>query len=246
VPSIPGTGFSDHTVLNDEANADLFAKLMTEVLGYDKFISAGGDHGSIISLPLAHRHPELLIGIHVTDVGYPDGNTDFSTLTPPEMEMVQWVQRWFMAEGAYNMIQATKPQSLAFGMNDSPAGLAAWIISCSSSGKRGNEEFEKRFNMDELLTNIMIYWVTQTIGSSMRGYFVAAHTPSTINPAARPSVPAAVAHCPYDPPLPRAWAERKVNVVHFTDLERGGHFAAWEEPALVAADIQDFVRQLSR
>ena len=91
VPSIPGTGFSDRKTLADDTNADLFAKLMTQVLGYPKFASAGGDHGTVITQSLARRYPELLIGIHLTDVGYPDQTTDFSTLTPAEMEMAQWV-----------------------------------------------------------------------------------------------------------------------------------------------------------
>src|SRR5262249_18539627 len=175
VPSIPGTGFSDAITLDDEANADLFAKLMTEVLGYKQFISAGGDHGAIITQALARKHPELLIGIHLTDVGYPDGNTIFSTLPPAEMEMAQWVQQWFMQEGiGVNMIMATKPQTLAYALNDSPVGLAAWLISYGSSGQKGKEEFKTRFSADELLTNVMIYWVTSTIYSAARGYYFSA------------------------------------------------------------------------
>jgi pimeloyl-ACP methyl ester carboxylesterase len=155
VPSIPGTGFSDRITRDDDVNADLFAKLMTEVLGYERFVSAGGDHGAIITQSLARRYPELLIGIHLTDVGYPDANTDFSKLSPAEMEMASWVQQWFMEEGiGVNMIMATKPQTLAYGLNDSPVGLAAWIISYSSSGQKGKEEFKTRFSADELLTNV--------------------------------------------------------------------------------------------
>ena len=149
VPSIPGTGFSDRVTFSDDTNADLFAKLMTEVLGYGKFVSAGGDHGAIITQALARKHPEILIGIHLTDVGYPDQNTDFSQLTPAEMEMAQWVQQWFMEEGiGVNMIQATKPQTLAYGLNDSPVGLAAWLISYASSGQKGKEEFKTRFSAE--------------------------------------------------------------------------------------------------
>jgi epoxide hydrolase len=245
VPSIPGTGFSDRITIDDQHNADLFAKLMTEVLGYPKFVSAGGDHGAIITQALARKYPELLIGIHLTDVGYPDQNTDYSTLSPAEMEMAQWVQQWFMEEGiGVNMIMATKPQTLAYGLNDSPAGLAAWIIGYSSSGQKGKAEFKTRFPADEVLTNVMIYWVTQTINTAAGAYYANIHVAQggAIEPSA--SVPAAVAHCPYDPPLPREWAARQVNLVHFTDFPRGGHFMAWEEPELYAADLQDFVRQL--
>src|SRR6266567_8521494 len=245
VPSIPGTGFSDPVTLDDEVNADLFAKLMTQVLGYPKFVSAGGDHGAIITQSLARRYPELLIGIHLTDVGYPDQNTDFSTLTPPEMEMAQWVQKWFMEEGiGVNMIMATKPQTLAYGLNDSPVGLAAWLIGYSSSGQKGKEEFKTRFSADELLTNVTIYWVTATINSAVGAYYANAHVASGGTLGKSSAVPAAVAHCPYDPPLPREWAARQVNLVHFTEFPRGGHFMAWEEPELYAKDLQDFVSEL--
>jgi microsomal epoxide hydrolase len=247
VPSIPGTGFSDRVTLDDDTNADLFAKLMTEALGYAQFVSAGGDHGAIITQSLARTYPELLIGIHLTDVGYPDQNTDYSTLAPAEIEMAQWVQQWFMEEGiGVNMIMATKPQTLAYGLNDSPVGLAAWIISYSSSGLKGKAEFKTRFSADELLTNVMIYWLTQTINTAAGAYYANAHVArgGTIERSA--SVPAAVAHCPYDPPLPREWAARQVNLVHFTDFPRGGHFMAWEEPELYASDIQDFVISLRR
>ncbi len=245
VPSIPGTGFSDRVTFSDDTNADLFAKLMTEVLGYGKFVSAGGDHGAVITQALARKHPEILIGIHLTDVGYPDQNTDFSQLTPAEMEMAQWVQRWFMEEGiGVNMIMATKPLTLAYGLSDSPVGLASWLIGYGSSGQHGKEELETRFSRDELLTNVMIYWVTATINSAVRAYYANAHVASGGNLGKSTTVPAAVAHCPYDPPLPREWAARQVNLKHFTEFPRGGHFMAWEEPELYARDVQDFVSEL--
>jgi pimeloyl-ACP methyl ester carboxylesterase len=245
VPSIPGTGFSDRVTLDDQVNADLFAKLMTQVLGYQQFVSAGGDHGAIITQSLARKYPELLIGIHLTDVGYPDSNTDFSTLSPAEIEMAQWVQQWFMEEGiGVNMIMATKPQTLAYGLNDSPVGLAAWLIGYSSSGQKGKEEFKTRFSADELLTNVTIYWVTETINSAAGAYYANAHVASGGTLEKSASVPAAVAHCPYDPPLPREWAARQVNLVRFTDFPRGGHFMAWEEPELYANDLLGFIREL--
>lgn len=245
VPSLPGTGFSDRVTLDDEKNADLFAKLMTQELGYEKFLSAGGDHGAIITQALARTYPELLLGIHLTDVGYPDQNTDFSSLTPPEMEMAQWVQKWFMEEGiGVNMIMATKPQTLAYGLNDSPLGLAAWLISYGSSGEKGKEEFKTRFSADEVLTNVMIYWITETINTAAGAYYANAHIANRGHIEKSTEVPAAVAHCPYDPPLPREWAARQVNLVHFTDFPRGGHFMAWEEPELYVADLQSFARQI--
>lgn len=244
VPSLPGFGFSERTALTYEENAALFASLMTDVLGYEKFISAGGDGGAMITLALAQNHPDILNGIYLTDVGYPDHTTDFASLSPAEQEFAGFIQNWWFQEGAFNMIQATKPQSLAYAMNDSPVGLAAWIISMMSTDSTG-ESLDERFGRDELLTNIMIYWLTETINSTFRMYYVGSHAQPSPNANVRPDVPAAVAHCPWDAPLPREWANRKVNLQHFTDLERGGHFTAWEEPALYANDVKDFVRQLA-
>jgi len=244
VPSNPGQGFSDRKPMAADALAPLYATLMTEALGYKQFISAEGNGGTHISQAMALNHPDILTGIHLTDVGYPDQTTDFSTLTPPEQEFAAFIQQWWMREGAFNMIQSTKPQSLAYGMNDSPAGLAAWIMSFICMGTTG-EEIEKRISRDELLTNIMIYWVTETIGSSFRWYYEGAHAAPSPNAEQRSKVPAAVAHHPQDEPLPREWAARKVNLVHFTDLERGGHFVAWEAPELYAKDVADFVGELA-
>jgi epoxide hydrolase len=243
VPSLPGFAFSERKAVTYDMAADLFASLMTDVLGYAKFVSAGGDIGAMISQSLAQNYPELLTGIYLTDVGYPDHTTDFSTLTPPEQEFAGYIQGWWMQEGAFNMIQATKPQSLSYAMNDSPAGLAGWIMNFICMGTTG-EEIEKRFGRDELLTNIMIYWLTETIGSSFRWYYESAHAAPLENAGKRSDVPAAAAHCPWDAPLPREWAARKVNLQHFTDFPRGGHFTAWEEPELYAQDVQDFIRQL--
>ena len=108
----------------------------------------------------------------------------------------------------------------------------------------GEREFKTRFSADELLTNVTIYWVTATINSAARAYYANAHVAGGGNLGKSESVPAAVAHCPYDPPLPREWAARQVNLVHFTDFPRGGHFMAWEEPELYAKDLQDFIGKL--
>ena len=245
VPSIPGFGFSDHKALSYDASADLFATLMTDILGYPKFLCAGGDGGAIITLSLAQNHPDILSGIHLTDVGYPDHTTDYSSLSSAEQEFAGFIQQWYMQEGPFNMLRATKPQSLAFSMHDSPVGLAAWIMSFMMWGSTP-EDIENRFGRDELLTNIMIYWLTESIASSFRVSYEVAHALPSPNAGKRSDVPAAVAHCPWDAPLPRDWAARKVNVKHFTDFPRGGHFAAWEEPTMYAKDVIDFVGQLPR
>lgn len=236
VPDNPGFGFSERKALTDDATAELFAAFMRDVLGYQQFVAAGGDVGANVARSLALSHPELLLGIHLTDVGYPDGDTDFASLTPPEQEFAGFIQQWWMKEGGYNMIQSTKPQTLAFGLTDSPVGMAAWMMTLLRGiGKK-----------DELLTNMTIYWVTQTIGSSIRGYYENAHATLLHRSGKRSSVAAGMIHAPWDAPLPREWAARQVNLVHFTDFPRGGHFMAWEEPELFAADITDFVGQLHK
>jgi len=247
VPSIPGSGFSGKTALPMDTVADLFARLMTETLGYAKFIAAGGDGGSIIAMSLAQRHPEVLLGYHVTDVGYPDQSTDFAALTPPEQAYAGAVQQWFFTHGAFNLVQATKPQSLAFAMTDSPVGLAAWILSFMA-GMGVGDEADARFGRDELLTNIMIYWLTETAASSFRVYNRNAMQPPTVKGTST-GVPVAVASevpIPGGVRLPREWADRQTsgNVVQFHDMEKAGHFAAWEDPGFFVGDIRQFAALL--
>jgi microsomal epoxide hydrolase len=182
----------------------------------------------------------------VSDVGYPDAATDFASLSPAEVEFANFVQGWWMREGAFNMVQATKPQSLAFALHDSPLGLAAWILSMMASGS--SDKLEERFTLDELITNIMLYWVTETAASSMRVYAENARAsygePATEAPC-RSAVKAAVIRMPYDAPLPREWAERRVNVVRFNEMPEGGHFPAWEVPDAYVQDVRGFVGMLN-
>src|SRR5690606_21766926 len=146
--------------------AELFSKLMVEVLGYKKFCAGGGDVGSGITKALASNHSENVEAVHLTDVGYDFINNDPNTMTEEEQKFAQFVQQWWFTEGSYAMVQMTKPQSLAYGLTDSPVGLAAWILNFGSTGATP-EQIEKAFGgRDELISNIMIYWVTQTIASS--------------------------------------------------------------------------------
>jgi pimeloyl-ACP methyl ester carboxylesterase len=249
VPSIPGTGFSTKAALPMDKVADIFAKLMTEILGYQKFIAAGGDGGSIISMSLAQRHAEKMLGYHVTDVGYPDHTTDFTSLSSSEQAYAGAVQQWFFAHGAFNLVQATKPQSLAFAMNDSPVGLAAWIMSFMA-GMGVGDEADAKFGRDELLTNIMIYWLTETAASSFRIYNQNATQTPTIK-GRNTNVPVAVATeapIPGGVRLPREWADRQThhNIVQFHDMENTGHFAAWEDPTFYVKDLQQFAALLNK
>ncbi|BCG76737.1 epoxide hydrolase family protein [Mesorhizobium sp. 113-3-3] len=249
VPSIPGTGFSGRTALPADKVADIFAHLMDDVLGYSSFIVAGGDLGSVIAMSLAQRHPDKLIGSHLTDVGYPDQTTDFAALSAPEQGYAGAIQQWFFMHGAFNLVQATKPQSLAFAMNDSPVGLGAWIMSFMA-GMGVGDEADARFGRDALLTNIMIYWLTETAASSFRIYNQNAMQAPTIK-GKNTGVPVAVATevpIPGGVRLPREWADRQTsgNVVQFHDMEKAGHFAAWEDPAFYVEDIKQFAALVTK
>jgi len=243
VPSGPGFGFSDHVSLADDSTAKLYHKLMTEVLGYPTFVAAGGDMGTTIIKSLAIQFPQAVKAIHLTDVGYPNGTEDWSKMSPAEQQFGQFIQQWWYTEGAYNMIHSTKPQTLAFGLNDSPVGLASWILEKFNSWSDNKGNIENSFTKDELITNIMIYWVTQTINSSMRTYLEnarASYGPQGPKPVVRVEVPTGVAAFPGEAPLPKEWAERMVNVKRFTKMPKGGHFAALEEPKLWVGELNAF------
>jgi pimeloyl-ACP methyl ester carboxylesterase len=248
IPSMPGFGFSDRVAMPSDKVADLWAKLMTDVLGYKSFYAAGGDLGTPITKSLAIKYPDTVKGIHLTDVGYPTGMEDMSSFTQAEKEFAQITQRWWFMEGAYNALQSTKPQTLGYGLNDSPVGLASWMVEKFNTWSDNKGNIENSFTKDELLTNIMIYWVTQTINSSIRTY--AENMRAMFMNHGRPSiqrveVPTAVAVFPGDTaPLPREWAERMVNVQRYTKMPEGGHFAALEAPELYTKDLYDFIESL--
>jgi len=242
IPSLPGFGFSAPTAMAVDPMADKLAQLM-EGLGYRGYVAGGAD--GPIPMALSQRHPDVVKGIYMVDVGYPDGTTDFAALSPEERTFAQWIQGWWMREGAFNMIQSTKPQSLAFALNDSPVGLAAWLMILFASG--APEKVEERFSLDEIITNAMIYWVTGSIGSAMRTYLETAHAvygnPGAPKPGRSP-VPAGMARMPLDAPVPRAWADRRVNLVYWSEPARGGHHSSWEVPDIFAEDVRAFVKQL--
>ena len=208
---------------------------------------------------MASRYPEAIHGIHLTDIGY-DATffLDPTTLSPAEQAYMAQVEQWSAQEGAYVSIQGTKPQTLAYGLSDSPTGLAGWILQHFHRWSDCNGEIERSFTKDELLTNIMIYWVTETINSSIRWYYYgmdtdweAAEETNVDWQAAtdvRSDVPVGVAlfpkDIPTDNPPPRELAERSLNVQHWTIMPRGGHFAALEEPELLVEDIRAFFSML--
>jgi pimeloyl-ACP methyl ester carboxylesterase len=241
IPSIPGFGFSDKVTMSSEAVANVWKELMTENLGYDKFYAAGGDVGMGVTKVLASQYTEAVAGVHFTDIGYPMGQEDPATMTEAEKQFAQSVQQWWYAEGAYAMVHSTKPQSLAYGLNDSPVALAAWMLSFVNAGATP-DLIEPAFGgKDALLTNVMIYWVTQTIGTSVRMYKVAAITQGGGSQSlTKSSVPAGIAVFPRDAQFPKEWAERFVNVASFKNMKEGGHFAALEVPNVFADELRSF------
>jgi len=242
IPSIPGFGFSGQEAVNSDETAAIFNKLMVEVLSYDQYFTAGGDMGSVIAKSAAIQFPQHVKAIHLTDVGYPDGSEDWSTLSSAEQEFGQTIQRWFFTEGAFNMLQSTKPQTLAYGLNDSPVGLAAWIVEKFNAWSDNRGDIENSFTKDELLTNVMIYWVSQSINSSIRTYAENARAAYSggLKSSQKVTVPTGVSLFPGEAQFPREWAERKVNLHRFTKLEKGGHFAALEVPYLYAIELKNF------
>ena len=241
IPSIPGFGFSDKVAMTSEAVADLWKALMTENLGYEKFYAAGGDVGMIVTKALASKYPGIVAGVHFTDIGYPMGQEDPATMTEAEKQFAQFVQQWWYSEGAYAMVHATKPQSLAYGLNDSPVALAAWILSFTNAGATPELIEAAWGGRDALLTNIMIYWTTQTIATSVRMYKADAIAQwSGAQPLQKSNVPAGLAVFPREAQFPKEWAERFVNVVSFKKMKEGGHFAALEVPDVFATELKSF------
>ena len=249
-PSLPGYGFSDPTrirAVNIQKIADIFFKLMSEVLGYKRFAVQGGDWGAAITSRIGEVYSPSLYGIHLNMIAMgPAEGRNAPELTPEEKVFLGDAEKFRMHETGYQWIQGTKPQTLAYGLTDSPAGLAAWIVEKFRTWSDCHGDVESRFSKDQLLTNIMIYWVTGTINSSTRLYYEARHHPWRMKPGTRIETPTGFALFPAELVRPpRHWAERVYNVKRWTQMPRGGHFAAMEEPALLADDIRAFFRDLS-
>jgi pimeloyl-ACP methyl ester carboxylesterase len=212
------------------------------VLGYPRFGAAGGDIGSHVSRYLGLDHPGRVVAVHRTDAGVPVLTGDLADLADSERAWFDGVAAWAASEGAYAAMHRTKPQTAAVGLTDSPAGLAAWIVEKLRAWSDCDGDVERRFSKDEILTNVMLYWLTGTIGSSMRMYRANAAIPPP-QLSRRVEVPSGFALFPGDivrPPM--AWLERTANVVRVSEPPRGGHFAAFEEPELYAEELRAFFR----
>jgi len=254
VPSLPGYGFSDQPRESGVLFriGDLWNSLMTERLGYRRYGAHGGDWGSLVTEHLARSHAASVIGIHLTDIPFLHLFEKPTGLTHREQQFIDATENWQKREGAYALIQGTKPQTLAYGLNDSPAGLAAWIVEKFRDWSDCGGDIETRFTMDELLAHITLYWVTGSIRSAFQLYYDATNANALTwviemfrKWIGSTSVPTGFASFPHDIcPPPREWAERFFNIVRWSEMPRGGHFAAMEEPELLADEIRAFFRPL--
>ena len=247
-PSLPGFGFSGHAQdrgMEVQRVAGMWNKLMTQNLGYPKFGAQGGDIGSGVTARLGFAHADTLYGIHLTSITRPTPylGPGSKPVTDAEQALITQRDKWFQDEGGYNHIQGTKPQTLAYGLNDSPVGLAAWIVEKYRTWSDCGGDVEKSYTKDELLTIVTIYWVTQTISSSTRMYFENQKHLWTMEKDQKVPTPAGMAMFPQEiSKPPREWGERSYDVRRWTEMANGGHFAALEEPQLLAEEVRAFFR----
>jgi len=243
-PSLPGYGLSEIPTqpgTDPHAIAVRFAALMRR-LGHDRYGAQGGDYGSVISTLLGVVDPEHCAAIHLNMVlaGPPRDGDPLAGLTAKEIEHLEVTRRNGQDETGYYAIQSTRPGTLGFGLHDSPAGLAAWIVEKFRSWSDCRGSIEQSFSKDQLLANIMLYWVTGTITSSCRLYWEMARGERVVpgeTPTGAAMFPGEMIRAP------RAWAEHRYpNLVHWNEMPRGGHFAAMEEPELLADEIRSFFR----
>jgi microsomal epoxide hydrolase len=248
VPSLPGFGFSGRPSrpIGPRKMASIFNSLMAEVLGYKKYIAQGGDFGGAIATWLAYDFPKTCEAIHINIliVRHPDG--------PQTKEEKKWEESFEsnqLMENGYRIQQATKPQTLSYAMMDSPVGVAAWIIEkmCGWSDIKNND-IESVYSKDTLLSNIMVYLVTKTFNTASWIYYGRREEGGRFLPKEDLplKVPTAVALFPkeYLEWAPRSYVEKIYNIQRWTEMPKGGHFAALEQPDLLVKDIRDFAKSL--
>jgi len=241
VPALPGFGFGGRPRTpgwNLERIAAALDTLMTDELGYRRYGVQGGDWGGALAAQLGSAHAEHVAGIHV----------NFAVASPPDdltkddAAALERFRAWRRRETGYSLVQGTKPDALTLAQSDSPAGLAAWIVEKFRTWSDCGGDLERVFSKDTLLTNVMFYWAPNSAASAARIYAEARRAPA---PQARIDVPTAVAAFPREPwSTPRTWVERLYNVTRWTNMPRGGHFAALEQPQLLVEDMRAFFRTL--
>jgi microsomal epoxide hydrolase len=248
-PSIPGFGFSGPTYETGwdvKRIARAFAELMNR-LGYHRYGAQGGDWGSAISRQLGLTDQDHLIGLHLNTLATPPSGdpAEMASLTETEKGHLEAAARFRQQGSAYFMVQSSRPQTLAYGLTDSPAGQLAWIAEKFKEWSDSSSVIEDAIDRDRLLTNVSVYWFTGTANSSARLYYEFGHSGASWGKVETCTVPTGVAVFPREiaPPI-RRFAERSNNIVHWSEFDRGGHFAAMEVPDLLIGDVRDFFRGL--
>ena len=250
IPSVPGFGFSGKSTqpgCDSAFVASLWHKLMLG-LGYKNYGAQGGDIGSGISTWLALKHPENVIGLHLNFISgsYKPFLKVNEAITEEVKEFQKLTSGWLSREGAYAQQHSSKPITLAYGLNDSPIGLCAWIVEKFERWSDNNGNLESIFSKDELLANVTLYWITQSIHSSIRIYNENSKRPLVFGEEDFVHVPVAFAKFPKELPTPpRSYIEKGFNIQRWTEMSGGGHFAAMEQPHLLAEDLKEFFKKLS-
>ena len=248
-PSLPGYTFSftpNQPRFSVEQIADVFVELMTDVLGHQRFAAQGGDWGGFITSRLGFAHPEHLIGIHLNLLSLRPDNVLAGNPTEEERRYFEELSHWTKEEVGYQWIQATKPQTLAYALTDSPVGLAAWILEKFHTWSDHRGDLNGYLGKDDMLTNIMFYWVTGAIGSSFWPYYARMHGSWPVPDGVRIGVPMGYAEFPKEiRKPPRSLAEKMYgDIRRWTKMPKGGHFAALEQPELLAREVREFFRPL--
>jgi pimeloyl-ACP methyl ester carboxylesterase len=243
-PSLPGYGFSEppRTVgWNEERIAQAFVTLMHQ-LGYERYVAQGGDWGSQVTTRIGGIDPGHCTAIHL-NMALGSAPKDGAALTEAEQDDLAAMKDFVKEEAGYSNEQGTKPQTVGMALNDSPAGLLAWIVEKFRSWSDCEGDPERCFTADQLITNVMLYWVTQTSASAARLYWESRHSHS--GPPPYVAIPTGVARYPKEVlRWPRSWIENQYNVVHWAEMPRGGHFPAMEQPDLFVGDLRTFFQQV--
>ncbi|SDC35123.1 Pimeloyl-ACP methyl ester carboxylesterase [Geodermatophilus telluris] len=245
VPSLPGYGWSGKPTTpgwGPARTADAWAELMSR-LGYERFGAQGGDIGSFVSANLGARHPDRLVGVHLNMVvtGPPEGQTQFDEREQHALDRL----RTFRTEGSsYSQQHRTRPQTLGYGLTDSPVGQAAWILEKFAAWTDCDGDPVTALGIDRLLDDVSVYWFTRTATSSARMYWEMARAPQEREPQV--GVPTGVSMFPHEIfQPPRAWVQRQLTDLRaWREHDSGGHFAALERPAELVADVREFFRPL--
>jgi pimeloyl-ACP methyl ester carboxylesterase len=245
-PSLPGFAFSGPTSTagwHPRRIAAAFVELMG-ALGYERYGAQGGDWGSVVTTNVADLRPDAVVGLHLNFVTVRSmKGDDAPALTAAEQADLARLVEWRRDGAGYQEIQGTKPQSLGYALEDSPVGLCAWIVEKFRTWSDCDGDVERSFTKDQLLTNVMLYWVTGTATSAARIYWEMRQARSDAMPDGRIDVPTGIANFPAEiTRFPRSWVEARYNVTHWTNPPRGGHFAAMEVPEEFVDDVRAFFR----